>query len=317
MIGAVDIGGTKIAVGMVDGDGQVQARLECPTEAQRGLEDGLSRVIRMLHEAASEVGEVPQGIGIGCTGPVDPRQGTIGQVEFLPGWEGANLVEELSGAFGTSVAIENDADAAALGEWAWGAGAGTRTFLLVTVGTGIGVGAILDGRLYRGVNGSHPEMGHHVIEASGPVCWCGNRGCWESLASGPAMESWAECNHPKGRHLSAQALCLNAEKGDQLAQAAVRRTAHYLGIGLANLVTLLTPEVIVLGGGLLQSRHLFWPAIQETIQTTCSLVPHHDVRLEPSRLGALTGLVGAARVWVHRYASQTPESDTYGPLVSR
>ncbi len=303
MIGAVDIGGTKIAVGMVDEAGKVLACLECPTEARKGFQDGLGRIIRMLYEAASQTGELLQGIGIGCTGPVNPREGTLGQVEFLPGWEGTDLVGKLSRAFGISVAIENDADAAALGEWAWGAGHGTRKFLLVTVGTGIGVGILLDGKLYRGVNESHPEIGHHVIDSSGPVCFCGARGCWEAFASGPAMESWAQSNHPQGKRLSAHQLCINAEQGDELAQAAVRRTAHYLGIGLANLVTLFTPEMIALGGGLLQSRHLFWPAIQDTIRTNCGLVPHQDVQLVPSQLGALTGLIGAARVWIHRYAS--------------
>ncbi len=303
MIGAVDIGGTKIAVGMLNREGQVLACRECPTDGRKGPHDGLGRIIRMLQEAASEAVGSPEGIGIGCTGPVDPRAGTLGQVEFLPGWDGANLPEELSKAFGTSVAIENDANAAALGEWAWGAGVGTRQFLLVTIGTGIGVGVILDGQLYRGVNDAHPEIGHHVIDPSGPVCYCGARGCLESLASGPAMESWAQSNHPEGKRLNAQQLCLLADQGDGLAQAAVRRTAHYLGIGLANLVTLFAPEMIALGGGLLQSRHLFWPTIQEAIQSSCGLVPHQDVKLVPSKLGDRTGLIGAARVWVHRYGS--------------
>ena len=303
MIGAVDIGGTKIAVGMVDKDGKVRASCECPTEARNGLEEGLSRIIRMLQETACEAGESLEGIGIGCTGPVNPHKGTIGQVEFLPGWEGANLVGELSKAFGMPVAIENDADAAALGEWAWGAGTGTSKFLLVTVGTGIGVGSILDGKLYRGVNGSHPEIGHHVIDPSGPACFCGARGCWESLASGPAMEGWAQSNHPEGKRLSARQLCVNAEQGDELAQAAVRRTARYLGTGLANLVTLFTPEMIALGGGLLQSYHLFWPAIEQAIETNCGLVPHQDVQLVPSRLGALTGVIGAARVWIEQFGA--------------
>ncbi len=303
MIGAVDIGGTKIAVGMVDEHGKVLASRECPTEACKGPGEGLSRIIRMLHAAATETGESLAGLGIGCTGPVHPREGTLGQVKFLPGWDGANLAGELSRAFGTSAAIENDADAAALGEWAWGAGIGTCKFLLVTVGTGIGVGVILDGKLYRGVNDSHPELGHHVIDPSGPVCFCGARGCWESLASGPAMENWAESNDPQGKRLSAQQLCIHADQGDKSAQAAVRRTARNLGIGLANLVTLFAPEMIAVGGGLMQSRHLFWPSIQEAIQTNCGLVPYQDVTLVPSKLGAFTGLIGAARVWVHRYAS--------------
>ncbi len=117
------------------------------------------------------------------------------------------------------------------------------------------------------------------------------------------MENWAQSNHPEGKRLSARQLCLNAEQGDESAQAAVQRTAHYLGVGLANLVTAFAPEMIALGGGLLQSRHLFWPAIQETIQTNCTLVPYQDVKLVPSKLGARTGVIGAARVWMERFGS--------------
>ncbi len=298
LIGAVDIGGTKIAVGAVDADGRVLARRECPTEAEKGLADGLRRITDMLRQTAAQAGSALSSIGIGCTGPVSPLSGAIGNVEFLPGWEGANLVRALTQAMGVPVAIENDADAAALGEWAWGAGKGTNTFLLVTVGTGIGVGVILDGKLYRGVGGAHPEIGHHVIDPTGPACFCGAHGCWESMACGPAMERWAQENHPDGRRLTARDLCRLAEQNDPHSQAAVQRTARYLGLGLANLVTLFAPEMIALGGGLLQSHALFLPTIRETVRTNCGLVPHARVQIVPAALGAEAGLAGAARVWM-------------------
>ncbi len=301
MIAAVDIGGTKIAAGLVDDTGRLLAQSECPTTPEKGLFDGLERIRDMLQQLLSQAGGSLQGIGIGCTGPVDAARGTIGNVEFLPGWQGANLVEALSQAFGVSAAIENDADAAALGEWAWGAGRGTRSFLLVTVGTGIGAGLVLDGHLYRGVAGAHPEIGHHVIDPSGPPCFCGAHGCWESLASGPAMERWARENHPQGQWTSARQLCLLSVEGDPLAQAAVQRTGRYLGLGLANLVTLFSPEMIALGGGLMQSYPLFQAVIIETVRANCGLVPYDRVQIVPSDLGAQTGLVGAARVWYNRY----------------
>jgi glucokinase-like ROK family protein len=301
LIGAVDIGGTKIAVGVVDGDGHVLARDECPTQAERGLADGLRRMAEMLRLATAQVGGSLRGIGIGCTGPVNPSLGTIGNVEFLPGWEGANLVESFSQALGVSAAIENDADAAALGEWGWGSGKGTNTFLLVTVGTGIGVGVIIDGKLYRGVDGAHAEIGHHVIDPSGPGCFCGAHGCWESLACGPALERRAQADHSLGKRLSARKLCNLAEQGDAHAQEAIQGTAHYLGLGIANLVTLFAPEMIALGGGLLQSHHLFLPAIQETVRTNCGLVPHEQVQIVPASLGADAGLIGAAQVWLNRW----------------
>jgi glucokinase len=252
----------------------------------------------MLRQTAEQAGGRIKGIGIGCTGPVYPQSGKIGNVEFLPGWEGANLAEALTQALGVPAAIENDADAAALGEWAWGAGRGTNTFLLVTVGTGIGVGVIVHGKLYRGVGGAHPELGHAVIDPSGPGCFCGAHGCWESLACGPAMERWAQANHPQRVRISGRELCILAEQGDGLAQAAVQHTAHYLGLGIANLVTMFAPEMIALGGGLLQSLPLFLPTIRETVRTNCGLVPNARVQIVPAALGADSGLVGAARVWL-------------------
>ena len=300
VIGVVDIGGTKIAVGVVDEDGRVLARGECPTDAQRGLADGLRRITELLRQTTTQADGRLRGIGIGCTGPVHPRLGTIGNVEFLPGWEGASLAGALSQALGVPAAIENDADAAALGEWAWGTGRGTNAFLLVTVGTGIGVGVIINGKLYRGVDGAHPELGHHVIDPSGPGCFCGARGCWESMACGPAMERWAQANHPQGRRLSARELCSLADQGDAYAQEAVQRTARYLGLGIANLVTLFAPQMIALGGGLLQSHHLFLPAIHETVRRNCGLVPHAQVIIVPASLGADAGLAGAAQVWLSR-----------------
>lgn len=307
MIGGVDIGGTKIAVGMVDAVGKVLTSRACPTEPERGPEDGVRRIIAMLRQTKEEAGGQLEGIGIGCTGPVIPQQGSIDMVQFLPGWEGLNLAGLLSDEFGVTAALENDADAAALGEWAWGAGAGAHSFLLVTAGTGIGAGLVVDGRLYRGVDGSHPEMGHHVIDPSGPPCFCGAHGCWEILASGPAMEAWAQARHPQGVRLTARELCAIASNPGhphyRLAVEAVQRTAGYLALGLANLVTLFSPDRIALGGGLLQSATLFLPAIHETVRANCGLVPHERVQIVRASLGAQSGLAGAARTWYHRFST--------------
>ncbi len=294
MIGAVDIGGTKIAVGMVDDSGRLLARLENPTDPQRGPDYGLNLICKMLRQTASQAGSSLQGIGVGCTGPVDPLTGTLELNGFLPGWEGMCLTDELSRCFGVSVAMENDADAAALGETAWGAGRGAKRFLYITVSTGIGGGLVFDGKLYRGVDGAHPEIGHHVIDPAGPQCSCGARGCWESLASGPALAH-------RGRQDTAQAVCSLAEAGDPVALAAIEREGYYLGLGLANMVTIFTPEVIALGGGVMRSRGLFWEAIQTAIRRNCGLVPHEKTRLVPAALGSDAGLLGAACVWLHRH----------------
>ena len=299
-IGAVDIGGTKIAAGLINADGTVLAWADCPTEQERGFGDGLDRIERMLRNCAERANANIDGIGIGCTGPVKPFSGEIGDVEFLKSWKGANLVDALGMRFGVQVALENDADAAALGEAFWGAGRGKQQVVFVTVGTGIGVGIVLRGELYRGVDGAHPEIGHQVIDASGPQCYCGGRGCWEALASGPAMARWMQEQRP-GSNLSAKQICALAAEGDELARHAVEREGHYLGLGLANLVNIFCPEAIVLGGSVMQSAFLFLDRIQNEIRRNCTQVPADRTEICLASLGPQAAVIGAARVWHHRF----------------
>jgi glucokinase len=308
LIGAVDIGGTKIAVGMVDDAGRVLSKLESPTDAHRGYSNGLERMIGMLRETARDAGVEISGIGIGSTGMVYPFSGAFGDVDFLPGWRGNNPVKDLAQAFSVTVALENDADASALGEASWGAGKGKSRLIYVTVGTGIGGGIILDGQLYRGADMAHPEISHHVIDPSGPLCTCGFRGCWESLATGPAMVEWfktnatADCRYPAD--LSAKQICQLAQQGDALARRALEREAYYLGLGLANLINLFVPDVIVLGGSVMKSASLFLEGVRKIIRQGCRFVPFEKTELALASLGEDANLIGAARVWHHRFKDQ-------------
>lgn len=308
MIGAVDIGGTKIAVGMIDRDGKVSARLECPTDADRGYPEALRRIVEMLRATAQTANATISGIGIGSTGPVYPLTGEIGDVNFFPHWKGENPVQELSRIFQVRVAMENDADAAALGEAGWGAGRNKSRLIYVTVGTGIGAGLILDGHVYRGVDQSHPEIGHHVIDPSGPLCLCGFTGCWESLAAGPAMVKWIESNAPPDYShrdgLTAKKICELAQQGDAWAKRAVERESRCLGLGLANLVSMFVPEVIVLGGSVMKSAVLFLEDIRKVIAASCRFVPYEKTELALASLGEDSNLIGAARVWYHRFGSE-------------
>jgi len=304
VIGAVDIGGTKIAVGLVDDHGTVLAKLESRTAGERGYADGLARITSMLREAARKAGVEISGIGIGSTGWVFPFTGEFGDVDFLPLWKGCNPVADLARAFGVRVALENDGDASALGEAGWGAGRGKRRLIYVTVGTGIGGGIILDGQLYRGVHRSHPEVGHHVIDASGPACTCGFRGCWEALATGPAMTAWYKSNADEDgagrKELGAKEIFQLASEGDALARRAVERETHYLGLGLANLIGLFVPDMIVLGGSVMKSLQL--EDLRGVIAKGCRFVPWEKTELALASLGEDANLIGAARVWHHRYA---------------
>ncbi len=308
MLGAVDIGGTKIAAGIVDERGCVISRFEAPTDAMRGYPHALERIESMLRRAAQSAGVEIHGIGIGCTGPVDPFTGAIGQVEFLPGWKESNPVDDLSRSFRVPVAMENDADAAALAEAYWGAGRGKDRLIYVTIGTGIGGGLVFAGKLYRGVERSHPEIGHHVIDPSGPKCFCGALGCWEVLARGPALVEWltgqAPPDYPHRNELTAKRICELAQLGDELARRTVDRESYYLGLGVANLVTLFAPDVIVLGGRVMDSAPLFWEGILKVIRSMCGLVPFEKTALAVASLGADTPLIGAAQVWRQRFTQQ-------------
>jgi glucokinase len=307
MIAAVDIGGTKIAVGAIDTSGRVLARFETPTDAKAGYSAAIDRVVALLRKLEASTGAHITGIGIGSTGPVYPLNGEIGDVNFFPNWRGQNPVRDLQGIFKVDAAIENDADAAALGEAGWGAGRNKSRLIYVTVGTGIGVGLIFDGRIYRGVAESHPEIGHHVIDASGPLCDCGFHGCWESVAAGPAMVSWLSANAPKEypdrSHLTAKTICELARGGDDWALRAVEREARYLGLGLANLVTLYVPDAIVLGGSVMKSADLFLDRIRQIIAASCRFVPYEKTEVALASLGEDANLIGAARVWYHRFAA--------------
>src|SRR4029077_19750145 len=308
MIGAVDIGGTKIGVGVVDDCGQVLARAETPTDAH-DYANGLAAIVRMLGETARVAGTSVSGIGIGATGPVDPIGGEFGDVDFLPGWRRKNLVRDLEQKFSVRVAMENDGDAGALAEAGWGAGKNRSRLIYVTVGTGIGGGIILDGKLYRGVEGHHPEIGHQVLDPSRPRCSCGFRGCWESLAAGPAMAAWLEStappDYPHRAGLTAKRICQLAVDGDELARSAVSREARYLGLGLANLINLFTPDAIVLSGSIMKSSNLFLDGISATIRQGCRFVPFEKTELLLASLGADANLIGAAMVWHHRFGKVT------------
>ncbi len=299
-IGAVDVGGTKIAVGVVREDGLVVSQRNFPTSSVRGWRDGVAAIHHALEACRLEVGLKIEALGIGCTGPVYPMTGKVGKVSLLPGWEDGPLVAELRELAGIPVSMENDADAAALAEARWGCGIRANRFLYVTISTGVGTGLILDGSLYRGANGSHPEMGHHTVAVGGPACYCGASGCLESLVSGTAILKWFREHDEQGRgqmeSFNTRSIFELAFQGDVLAQRAVDRFVMYLGVGLANLTTLLVPDVIALGGGVMQSGGVLLSAVRAAVLRRCGEVPASDTGIQLATLAGDIGLVGAAAV---------------------
>lgn len=308
----VDIGGTKIAVGLVDAEhGQVLARRQDVTAPLRGVDDGLRRIGDMIEAVCAEGDERPEallGIGIGSTGPLDPSSGRMAFPDNLPTWDDADVFSPLRDRFGPlSMALENDCDVAVLSEQWVGAARGAFNAAYVTVSTGINAGLILGGRLHRGVGGTAGEFGHHTIDMDGPECYCGSRGCLEILAAGPAIAQTAQKRaRVEGTSLlaltngdlaaiSARTVCQAALQGDRVALEIIEQIAFYIGVGLANLITIIGPEVIVMGGGVMTEWDLFAPIIKRVAAEWAVEVHPERVRILPSVLGYDAGIIGGAR----------------------
>jgi len=304
----IDLGGTFVRAGMFDDQGNILATNQVPIEAKRGAEEGLGRISTLIEQTVYDSGsQALGGIGIGATGPVDPLRGVIQNPYTLPGWEEVPIVTRLQDRFGVPVCLENDADAASLGEYWMGAGKNVSRLVAVTVGTGIGTACIIDGEIYRGLNGAHPEAGHQIIDPAGPQCYCGARGCWEVLASGTAIAHAAQARlaeypssglislaHGDSAQIDARMVAEAALQDDPLARQIIDRAAEYFSLGLINVINFWVPEVIVLSGGVMINQELFMPAIQNAIARHNVMVPARQVRILPAALGYHAGLYGAA-----------------------
>ena len=295
----VDIGGTKIAVGAVDAAGAVHARRTVATDAEAGFDAGLERLTRAIDETLAEAGidaAALAGIGLGCPGPFDEASGRIENFYTLPGWEGNDIVSPLVARFDTPVRLINDADAALLGEALAGAARGARVALMLTVGTGLGGAALIDGAILRGAAREHPEIGHVIVDPAGPECYCGSRGCLESLAAGPALaRAGAEFGYA-----DAEAVFAAAGAGAEPARAIVVRSTDAMETAIWSLVHTLLPQVIVIGGGIGERHFALYREAAERAVARAVLAPAGAIRVAKAALGNDAGMVGAAALMLDR-----------------
>jgi glucokinase len=303
---SVDIGGTLVRVGAFDGKGQLLGQKEAGI-ASIGPENGLRLLEQLIQETLDSVkAEALLGIGIGCTGPLDVIRGLVNNPYTLAGWSNVPIVEHLNKAFDVPVKLENDADAAALGEYWKGAGRGAHRLYAVTVGTGVGTALIVEGKIYRGADGSHPEGGHQLIDPNGPECYCGYCGCWESLISGTAISSAARRTEKNDRlvemaggdpdRIDARLVAQAARDGDPVASAIMQKAARDFSLGVINIISFFVPDVLVLSGGVMKSADLFLPTLEQTLRTPNPMVPFDRVQIVPAQLGYYAGLYGGARM---------------------
>ena len=296
---AIDIGGTKLAAGLVEPGGRLASWAQTATpggldaeQLWRTLESLVTRILADARIAAAALG----GVGCGCGGPMDWRAGRVSPLN-IPAWRGFPLAERLAGLFpGTEVRLHNDAICMAAGEHWRGAGRGRRCMLGMVVSTGVGGGLVLDGRMVNGATGNAGHIGLVVVDPAGPACVCGGRGCLEAFARGPGLAAWAQGEgwRPGQAVVTARELADDAAQGHPVGQAAMRRAGRALGIAIASATHLCDLEVVAVGGGLAQAGSLLFDPLEEALRTHVGLDYARDVAVVPAALGQSAGLVGAA-----------------------
>jgi glucokinase len=312
----VDIGGTKIAAGLVEPGGTIVFQTRVPMPAREDAAAGFAALERAIHTvfaAQPQARGSLAGIGICAPGPLDPIRGVVLNPPNLPCWRNFPLAAEVQRLFQVRAKIDNDANAAALAEAVWGAGVGFRNVFYATLGTGIGAGIVFDRRIYHGRTGSAAEGGHVSIDYNGPRCACGKRGCIEALCSGPAIARRArrcltESNTQSLmrdlaggnlENLTAEHVAEAFRAGDTLAREVLEATADLLTVWLGNMIDLLEPDVIVFGGGLAQLISEFFARIQTGLPTWCINARCCEIPLRLAKYGSDAGIAGAAALCRH------------------
>jgi len=303
MIVGVDLGGTKIDAVLADDCGNIRKRELKETRAGEGPNAVIQRIIDAVKSVSSD--NKIAAVGIGAAGIIDVETGLITVSPNLPGWHNIKLKEILERELDVIIFVDNDATVAAIGEHKFGIAVGCDHFICVTLGTGIGGGIITNGQIYRGISGAAGEIGHMTIDINGPLCACGNRGCWESLASGTALEREAKDkiaqgiktsipNYAKGnRRVTAKNIYLAAQDGDSLAKGLIEQLGFYVGVGLANLVNIFNPQLIVISGGVSRMGEMLLEPARKTVRERAFELSAKAARVEVSSLGYDAGPLGA------------------------
>ncbi|MFN8591631.1 MAG: ROK family protein [Thermomicrobiales bacterium] len=305
----IDLGGTNLKLALLDGDNRILARHTVPTAGAEGHEAVIQRMIEGVEALrASALDSAVAGIGVGVPGMVDMAAGVTGDLPNLPGrWGNVPVGPAISAATGLPVGVINDAKAFALAEHRLGAATGTGDALFVTVGTGIGGAIVAGGRIVFGLGGAAGEIGHLIVQPAGPPCTCGNSGCVETLASGPAIAAEGMRRIVQGFTTALTQLCqgdlnavtpeliaLAADNGDPAAREILDRAGYWLGIGLAGGIAMTAPEVVVFGGGVAPAGSRYAISAEAAARAHCGVTDIDRIEFRPAALGYDAGVIGAA-----------------------
>lgn len=310
----VDIGGTKVAVGIVSRGGKILKQGRTPMSANGTAEEGFASVVTAIDSMlSSPEGRAVQSIGICAPGPLDPKTGVVLNPPNLSCWRNFPLAEKIAAKYSIPAKVDNDANAAALAETIWGAAKGFHYVFYATVGTGIGTGIVLDNAIYHGNAGSAAEGGHVSIDYNGPVCNCGKRGCIEILASGTAIgaRARAKLTEPSSaksailelaggdiQRVRSEHVAQAYAAGDPLAAGILLETVDFLSIWLGNIVDILDPDVIVMGGGVAAMLNPFFDEIKKRMPLWCVNPRASQIPLRMAHYGADAGIAGGAALCI-------------------
>ena len=309
----VDIGGTKVAAGVVDPSGEILCQHRNPMDSNNGAASGLASVTKSIETASAQAARVAgthsriRGVGICSPGPLDPKTGVVVNPPNLPCWRNFPLGAEVARIYRVPVKVDNDANAAGLAETLWGSGRGYRNVFYVTIGTGIGTAILFDGRIYHGRTGAAAEGGHMSIDYNGPLCGCGKPGCIEILASGPAIARRARGKIENGRasslldlasgdpeRLTSPMVGQAASAGDAAASEVLRETVQILSLWFGNMIDLLEPDIMIMGGGVASMLKPFLAEIRDRLPVCCVNQRCKEIPLVVARYGEDAGIAGGA-----------------------
>ncbi len=306
----IELGATHLFVVVTDLEPKIIVELERDFELTIGPEAGLSRVAELAQQALAQAEvslEQVVGMGLGVPGPVHHATGTVAFPPIMPGWHGFPMRARLEEELGVTVYADNDANLGALGEWAHGAGQGVDNLAYIKVGTGIGCGLIIGGEIYRGQSGSAGEIGHITIDENGPPCRCGNYGCLESMAAGPAIAHRAQLAIKAGQEttlvktksvgeITAADVSRAASQGDPLSLQLFHEAGRHIGVALAGLINLFNPKLVIIGGGMAQAGDILLEPIRRSVQSHGLRIAVESCQIVQAQLGREATALGAVTV---------------------
>jgi len=303
----IDFGHSHVLVAVADLAHNVLAERRCELDVDHNAEESLDSAARMAAEVLDEARVQPNnviGVGIGIPGPVDRARGTVGSATILPGWLGLRIAAEMEKRLGFPVEIENDANLGALAELTWGSGRDCMNFAYIKAATGVGAGLVVDGSLLRGATGTAGEIGHTTLDEGGLLCYCGNRGCLETVASGPAILRLVSGDD--GESLTLAGVLELAAQGDLRCRRAISDAGREIGVAVAGLCNLINPERIVVGGLLSRAGDLLLQPIRESIVRYTVLAAAECVDVVPATFVERAELLGALALTIRRAKNQLP-----------